>query len=54
MRKFYTLLKPYLQDVLNLARHENCITQEDMADFFYMSARLSSQRSNGAGGPGVL
>lgn len=50
MRKFRKLLKPYLQNVLNLARHENNITQEDMADFFYMSTRSYCDLERGKSG----
>ena len=50
MRKFRKLLKPYLQNVLNLTRHENSITQEDMADFFYMSTRSYCDLERGKSG----
>lgn len=50
MRKFRKLLKPYLQNVLNLTRHENNITQEDMADFFYMSTRSYCDLERGKSG----
>ena len=31
MRKFSALLRPYLQNVLDLTRHENNVTQENLS-----------------------
>nr|WP_290461544.1 hypothetical protein [Acutalibacter muris] len=50
MRKFSALLRPYLQNVLNLTRHENNVTQENMAEIFYMSTRSYCDLERGKSG----
>ena len=50
MRKYRTLLKPYLRNILNHVRDENGVTQEEMSHRLYMSTRSYCDLESGKSG----